>query len=36
MRQTCLLYFAKKMYRVTLAGLTLLRVGQNSQALTLN
>jgi hypothetical protein len=35
MRQTCLLYFAKKMYRVTLAGLTLLRVGQSSQAFTL-
>jgi hypothetical protein len=35
MRQTCLLYFTKKMYRVTLAGLTLLRVGQSSQAFTL-
>jgi hypothetical protein len=35
MRQTCLLYFAKKMYRVTLAGLTLLRAGQSSQAFTL-
>jgi hypothetical protein len=34
-RKRTLLYFAKKVYRVTMAGVTLLRVGQSTQALTL-
>ena len=35
LRQHCLLYFAKKTYRVTLAGLTLIRRQQSSVAFTL-
>jgi hypothetical protein len=35
LRQQCLLYFAKKMYRATLAGVTLVRASQSSQAFTL-
>jgi len=35
LRQRCLLYFAKKMYRVTLAGITLVQAGQSSVAFTL-
>jgi hypothetical protein len=35
LRQRCLLYFAKKMYRVTLAGITLIEQGQSSVAFTL-
>lgn len=34
-RNRCLLYFARKMYRVTLAGITLIRLGQTAQAFTL-
>jgi hypothetical protein len=35
LRQRCILYFAKKMYRVTLAGFTLIEEGQSSVAFTL-
>jgi hypothetical protein len=34
-RKRTLLYFAKKVYRATLAGVTLLRAGQSTQAFTL-
>ena len=34
-RKRTLLYFAKKVYRATLAGVTLLRAGQTTQAFTL-
>ena len=34
-RKRTLLYFAKKVYRATLAGVTLLRLGQSTQAFTL-
>lgn len=34
-RKRTLLYFAKKVYRATLAGVTLLRTGQSTQAFTL-
>lgn len=34
-RKRTLLYFAKKVYRVTFAGVTLIRVGQSTQAFTL-
>lgn len=34
-RKRCLLYFAKKMYRITLAGVSLIRLGQTTQAFTL-
>ena len=35
-RKRTLLYFAKKVYRATLAGMTLIRVGQATKAFTLS
>ena len=35
LRQRCILYFAKKMYRATLAGITLIEQGQTSVAFTI-